>query len=69
MNFDAWWEKYKWNAGLEQGAYDAYNEGLKEGLRRAQVARTDTTQGGGSQEHQIDTWSDEGQAFIRANFR
>jgi hypothetical protein len=49
MKFSEWWNGYKWNAGLEQGACDAYNEGLKEGRKRALEERTDTSQGGGSQ--------------------
>jgi hypothetical protein len=48
MKFSEWWDNYKWNAGLQQGAYDAYNEGFEEGHKRTVEERSDTSQGGGS---------------------
>jgi hypothetical protein len=54
MNFDEWWEKntrsFLHNEGIaKMTARAGWEAGVTEGLRRAQVARSDTTQGGGSQ--------------------
>jgi hypothetical protein len=51
MKFSEWWDanraKYHWS--LRQHYQEVWEAGVTEGLRRAQVARSDTTQGGGSQ--------------------
>ncbi len=62
MKFSEWWDKYDvlfkelgltelqiCVRDLKTWCSDAYNDGVTEGLRQAQVARSDPTQGGGSQ--------------------
>ncbi len=51
MKFWEWWDanraKYHWS--LQKHYQEVWEAGVTEGLRMAQVARSDTTQGGGSQ--------------------
>jgi hypothetical protein len=67
MKFSEWWSKYvevlELNGSgqvrltireLKDWCSDAYNDGIAEGLRRAQVASNSPAQGGGSQETSAD---------------